>query len=54
MPYTAEISRANPACIIFLLDQSGSMNEPFSATGEALLPKARGVADAISRLIAEL
>ena len=27
MPYTADISRANPACILFLLDQSGSMQE---------------------------
>ena len=27
MPYTADISRANPACLLFLLDQSGSMTE---------------------------
>lgn len=54
MPYTAEISRANPACIIFLLDQSGSMNGPFSAAGEPPIPKAQGVADAVNRLIAEL
>ena len=25
MPYTADISRANPACFLFLIDQSGSM-----------------------------
>ena len=25
MPYTADISRANPACFRFLIDQSGSM-----------------------------
>jgi hypothetical protein len=25
MPYTAEISRANPSCFLFLIDQSGSM-----------------------------
>lgn len=54
MPYTAEISRANPACILFLLDQSGSMNEPFSEPGGLPIPKANGVADAINRLIAEL
>ena len=24
MPYTADISRANPACFQFLIDQSGS------------------------------
>jgi len=27
--YTAEISRNNPAMILFLLDQSGSMDEIF-------------------------
>jgi uncharacterized protein YegL len=54
MSYTAEISRANPACILFLLDQSGSMKEPFSLPGEPPIPKAKGVADAINRLIGEL
>ena len=54
MPYSAEISRANPACILFLLDQSGSMNEPFALPGDPPIPKAKGVADAINRLIAEL
>jgi hypothetical protein len=27
MPYEAEISTANPSCFLFLVDQSGSMNE---------------------------
>jgi hypothetical protein len=27
MPYTAEISRANPSCFLFLIDQSGSMQD---------------------------
>ena len=54
MPYTAEISRANPACILFLLDQSGSMNATFGAPGQTALPKAQSVADAINRLISEL
>jgi uncharacterized protein YegL len=54
MPYTAEISRSTPALILFLLDQSGSMNEPFALPGEPLIPKAQGVADAINRLISEL
>lgn len=27
MPYTAEISRAQPSCLVFLIDQSGSMDE---------------------------
>jgi len=25
MPYTAQISRLNPTCFLFLIDQSGSM-----------------------------
>ena len=27
MPYTADISRAKPGCFLFLIDQSGSMEE---------------------------
>ncbi len=30
MPYTADISRANPACFLFLIDQSGSMEQALS------------------------
>ncbi len=30
MPYSADISRNNPACILFLIDQSGSMTEALS------------------------
>ena len=25
MPYIADVSRANPACFLFLIDRSGSM-----------------------------
>src|SRR5438132_8030304 len=32
MPYTAEISRARPACFLFLIDQSGSMLEVIDPT----------------------
>ncbi|MGA2034764.1 MAG: vWA domain-containing protein [Thermoguttaceae bacterium] len=49
MAYTAEISRTNPTCFLFLVDQSGSMNEPFGS--EAGRTKAEGVADAINRLL---
>ena len=28
MPYSAEISRTNPSCFLFLIDQSGSMQDP--------------------------
>ncbi|MCS6859071.1 MAG: hypothetical protein NZT92_01975 [Abditibacteriales bacterium] len=53
MPYTAEISRANPSCFLFLIDQSGSMSDPFGA-GEPNRRKADGVADAINRLLQNL
>ncbi|MBA3857364.1 MAG: hypothetical protein C0507_10695 [Cyanobacteria bacterium PR.3.49] len=57
MPYTAEISRTNPSCFLFLIDQSGSMQEPFgSADGAAAggKTKAEGLADAINRLLQNL
>jgi hypothetical protein len=53
MPYTAEISRANPSCFLFLIDQSGSMQDPFGG-GESTRKKADGVADAINRLLQNL
>jgi hypothetical protein len=52
MPYTAELSRTNPTCLIFLIDQSSSMAEPFGAQPEK--PKAEGVADSINRLLQNL
>lgn len=52
MPYTAEISRANPGCFLFLIDQSGSMSDPFG--GAVGKKKAEGVADAINRLLQNL
>lgn len=51
--YTAEISRANPACLVFLVDQSTSMNEAIGS-GELVQSKAQIVADALNRLLAEL
>jgi hypothetical protein len=51
MFYTAEISRPNPTCILFLVDQSGSMAAKFAQTEKA---KAQGVADAINRLLQTL
>src|SRR5438094_8512112 len=53
MPYTAEISRANPSCFIFLIDQSGSMADVFGA-GETNQKKADGGADAINRMLQNL
>jgi hypothetical protein len=53
MPYQAEISRANPSCFLFLIDQSGSMEDPF-AGGESSRRKADLLADAINRLLQNL
>ena len=52
MPYSAEISRANPTCILFLVDQSTSMEDPFG--GESGKIKAEGTADALNRLLQTL
>lgn len=52
MPYSAAISRTNPACILLLIDQSQSMSEPF--TGLADQTKASAVADAVNRLLQNL
>lgn len=53
MPYTAEISRTNPSCFVFLLDQSHSM---IDTVGDAEINqrKADVVADALNRLLREL
>jgi hypothetical protein len=52
MAYNAEISRTNPTCFLFLVDQSASMLEPFGGNQEK--SKAQGVADAINRLLQNL
>lgn len=52
MSYSAEISRTNPSCFLFVIDQSGSMADPFG--GEAGKRKADGVADALNRLLQNL
>jgi hypothetical protein len=50
--YSAEISRANPTCFVFLLDQSASMQERIGGgTGQR---KCDVVADALNRLLSEL
>jgi hypothetical protein len=50
--YVAEISRDRPGCILFLLDQSLSMGEPFA--GETKTSKAVTLADAINKLLMSL
>lgn len=49
--YTAQISRANPTCFVFLVDQSGSMSEKY--TGGSV-SKAEFVATATNRVIQNL
>lgn len=52
MAYSSEISRRNPGAFVFLIDQSGSMSNPFGKQPEQR--KADGVADAINRLLYDL
>ena len=52
MPYTAEISRNNPTCFIFLLDQSGSMADQFGT--ENAIRKADFVADVVNRTLHDI
>ena len=51
MVYSAEISRSNPSMFLFLLDQSGSMADPFGGGGGK---KDQKVADAINNLLFNL
>ncbi len=53
MAYTAEVSRSNPSCFVFLIDQSASMDDPFGG-GESTRKKADAVADAINKLLQNL
>jgi hypothetical protein len=52
MAYAAEISRTNPSCFLFLIDQSGSMGEPFA--GQPDTKKSHEVAAAVNRLLQTL
>lgn len=52
MTYTAEIKRANPTCFLFVIDQSGSMADPFP--GETKETKAERVSTMINRLLQNL
>lgn len=57
MPHRAEISRDNPTLFVFLLDQSGSMSDPFGGRGSrpgAPVSKAAGLADAVNRILSNL
>jgi hypothetical protein len=49
MTYSAEISGNNPTCILFLIDQSGSMDEPWA--GDTDLMKSKKLFEILNRLI---
>lgn len=53
MAYEAEITRDNPGCFLFLIDQSGSMADRI-ADKHGGKTKAQGVADAINDLLNDL
>jgi hypothetical protein len=53
MAYGAEISRVNPTCILFLVDQSGSMADRFG-NSESSSSKADQVATIINRFLQNL
>ena len=53
MPYSAEISRTNPSCFLFLIDQSGSMADGFGA-GETAQRKCDALQKAVNRILKEL
>ena len=70
MPYSAEISRRQPSCFLFLIDQSGSMADAFANASVShgtekganaslhrvseSIQKAQAVADAVNRLLDSL
>jgi len=52
MAYTAQITRANPTLVVILLDQSGSMADPFG--GEQNVRKAEFVAGVVNHTLHDL
>jgi hypothetical protein len=52
MPYQAEISRTNPTAFLFLIDQSGSMEDPWAGS-DGGASKADALATIINRLFTE-
>ncbi len=53
MAYRAQITRANPGCILFLVDQSSSMGDPFGV-GQSGESKADAVATILNRFLRDL
>jgi hypothetical protein len=52
MPYSAQITRTNPACLLFLIDQSGSMADVIPGGNQQ--PKSEAVSEAINSLLQNL
>lgn len=50
--YSSQITRANPTCVLFLIDQSGSMADPFG--GDDLTRKADFVARVVNNALHDL
>src|SRR5215213_386763 len=53
VPYSAEISRSNPTAFLFLIDQSGSMEDPWAGS-DGGQSKADALATIINRLFTEI
>jgi hypothetical protein len=51
MAYSAEISRTNPSCFLFLIDQSASMADKYESIGK---PKSEALTDVINRILQQL
>jgi hypothetical protein len=51
MAYSAEISRINPSCFLFVIDQSGSMSDNYISVNK---PKSEALADVINRMLQQL
>src|SRR5690349_19423128 len=54
--HTEDIDRSRPTCFVFVVDQSGSMSDPFGGQVEGVSnpSKARGAADAVNRILKEM
>jgi hypothetical protein len=50
--YSAQITRANPTCIVLLIDQSASMSDPFS--GDSARKKSEVVAEVVNHTLHDL
>src|SRR5262249_3894486 len=50
--YSAQITRANPTCLVLLIDQSGSMSDPFS--NDAVMKKSDFVAEVVNHTLHDL